>query len=78
MPCLLAAYYHGAGGREKTYKTPKLMRMIKLILIRSFRCRFQNRIVGNRARKRSLAVFTATLLAAQTDGRKQKREKLTG
>lgn len=48
----------GVSGQE-TYKTPRLINKIKLILILSFRCRFQNRIVGNRARKRSLAVFTA-------------------
>lgn len=54
---------YGYIGNRGTHKTPRLMRMIKLAFILSFKWRFQKRIVGNRARKRSLAVLTAVLLA---------------
>lgn len=64
LPCFVSihGYIWGKEGRTGTYKTPKLMRIIKLALILSFKWRFQKRIVGNRARKRSLAVFTAAFV----------------
>lgn len=47
------------GGGDATYRMPRLRRMIKLILMRIFRLRFQKMRVGKTARNRSQAEFAA-------------------
>lgn len=61
------------------YTIPRLMRTIKLALMRHFRCRFQKITMGNTARKKSDAVFTATNVSTnitrEIEGAKKKKNE---
>ena len=63
---------------QRTYTIPKLSKPIKLILMRSFKLRFQKTTVGNTAKNRSAAELKAKSyqIYCYVDGRLRKNSLL--